>query len=94
MNMGTTTRRRVVVNGTVQGVGFRMSAENEATRLGLSGYVRNTGDGAVETEIEGDAAAVAIMVEWLKTGPRHARVNDAVVDELEPIGGDGFDITG
>ena len=52
--MGTVSRKRVIVNGMVQGVGFRYYTEAQAGALGLGGYVRNRSDGAVEAEIEGD----------------------------------------
>ncbi|HTA18932.1 MAG TPA: acylphosphatase, partial [Polyangia bacterium] len=51
-------RLRAVVRGRVQGVGFRASAASEARRLQLTGWVRNQLDGTVETEAEGDDAAV------------------------------------
>lgn len=76
-------RKHVVVRGQVQGVGFRYSTSAEATRLGLTGFVRNTLDGAVEAEIEGDAASVARMLEWLAAGPPWARVESVDVAEVD-----------
>jgi acylphosphatase len=46
-------RYRVVVTGRVQGVWFRESCREHAERLGVSGWVRNRADGAVEIEVEG-----------------------------------------
>lgn len=88
-------RRRVVVHGQVQGVGFRWNARTEATRLGVSGWVRNLPDGSVEAEIEGDRTSVDDMVEWLRRGPPFAEVSDVDVAEIDPTGSDGsFEIRG
>jgi len=68
------TRRRVRVEGRVQGVGFRESCRHEAQRLGVAGSVRNLPDGSVEAVFEGPGAAVESMVAWCRHGPRPARV--------------------
>jgi len=87
-------RRRVVVHGDVQGVGFRYSARLEADRTGVAGWIRNRPDGAVEAEIEGDEASVQAMLDWLATGPPGARVTGIETTEVEPAGDRGFRVTG
>ena len=67
-------RIHAVVHGRVQGVGFRYSARQQAATLGLSGWVRNTWDGAVEIEAEGPAEIVAQFLAWLRRGPVGAHV--------------------
>ena len=84
------TRVRVVVTGRVQGVWFRDSCRTEARANGVAGFVRNRGDGAVEAEFEGPAAAVARMVAWSRDGPPRARVDSVAVEELQPVGTQGF----
>lgn len=79
-------RRRVVVRGTVQGVGFRYYANAEAARLGVSGFVRNLADGSVEAEVEGEPELVEQFVDWARSGPPSASVEHAEVSELEPAG--------
>lgn len=75
-------RRRVVVSGDVQMVGFRWSCARAAERLGVAGWVRNLPTGQVEAVVEGPPDAVEAMVEWLRRGPRLARVSGVqVVDE-------------
>lgn len=64
-----------IVHGRVQGVGFRYAAANEARRLGLRGWVQNQPDGSVQVVCEGPRAAVERYREWLRTGPRPARVD-------------------
>jgi acylphosphatase len=85
-------RRRAIVSGEVQGVGFRANARAEARRLGLGGFARNRPDNTVEVEIEGPDAAVSAMVRWLRRGPRWASVDSVTVTEVEPRGSAGFDI--
>ena len=62
------------VSGRVQGVGFRYSAQNEANRLGISGYVKNRPNGNVMLEIEGNAAQLNAMIRWCRSGPPLAKV--------------------
>ena len=90
--MSESTRRRVVVRGNVQGVFFRDSCRREASSRGVSGWVTNRPDGAVEAVFEGDADAVQALVDWCAQGPRGAHV--ASVDETteEPEGLSGFEI--
>jgi acylphosphatase len=85
-------RRRVMVHGEVQGVGFRYSARLQAERLGVAGWVRNRRDGAVEAEVEGDEASVQAMLDWLAEGPRGAVVRRTEVSEVEPSGEQDFRI--
>jgi acylphosphatase len=65
---------QVHVSGTVQGVFFRASAQQQAIDLGISGYARNLADGDVELMICGESEQVNKMLEWLKQGPKGAEV--------------------
>ena len=85
-------RKRAVVSGAVQGVGFRWSARAEAQRLGVAGFARNLADATVEVEAEGPPAAVAAFVAWLKKGPPSARVSGVELSDLSPRGSTGFDV--
>ena len=87
-----TVARNIVVSGRVQGVFFRDSARREARRLGVTGWVRNRRDGAVEAHVEGDADAVGQLVRWCREGPSSADVEDLRVTEVEPEGFDGFEV--
>lgn len=77
-------RRRVLVRGSVQGVGFRYSAANTARTRGVTGWVRNCADGAVEAVFEGDADAVESMVRWCEQGPRGAQIDGIDVFDEPP----------
>jgi len=65
----------MVVRGRVQGVFFRASAQREARRLGVCGWVRNRADGALEIVAEGEEAAVRDLHGWAQKGPSAARVD-------------------
>ena len=85
-------RRRVKVNGRVQGVFFRDSTRERATAHGVNGWARNMPDGSVEAVLEGDPEAVQRVVRFLQTGPPQAEVERVDVDEEEPEGLSGFSI--
>jgi acylphosphatase len=70
----TVAARRFLVQGEVQGVGFRWFVAREAQRLGLRGFVRNLKDGSVEVIAAGTAEALAALERALGAGPRLARV--------------------
>jgi acylphosphatase len=77
---------RAVVHGRVQMVGFRAFVIRHAGEGGLSGTVRNLDDGTVEVVLEGPAAAVRKLVDLLRDGPSHARVERVDVDYGIPTG--------
>ena len=62
-------RAHVVVSGRVQGVWFRGRTRDKAEALGVTGWVRNRRDGAVEAVFEGSRPAVERMVAWCYQGP-------------------------
>ena len=84
--------RRVVVHGAVQGVFFRDTTRRRAQSRGVTGWVRNRSDGAVEALFEGDADAVDAMVAFVHDGPRGADVERVDVQDAEPEGHDAFEI--
>lgn len=73
---------RFVVEGEVQGVGFRYFARREAQRLGVAGWVRNRRDGAVEGEAAGPDDAVEAFLSRLRRGPAMANVTNVDVTEI------------
>lgn len=85
-------RRRYLVGGRVQGVGFRYFTQRTAVRLGLTGWVRNLPDGGVEVEAQGSREVLTSFESALRQGPRGAVVahfeHFEVSDESD--GGTGF----
>lgn len=87
-------RKRVVVEGRVQGVGFRASCARRARELGVHGTVRNCRDGRVEAVFEGADEAVDAMVTWCEGGPSTARVRRVHVVDESPLGETTFRVAG
>ena len=85
--MADKIRTRAVVEGRVQMVFFRYSTCQEAQKLGVTGWVVNRPDGAVELVAEGPKEAVDALIEWCRTGPPNARVTSVKVSE-EPYTGE------
>jgi acylphosphatase len=79
-------RVRAVVHGRVQMVGFRAFVIRNAGEAGLVGTVRNLPDGTVEAVLQGPRPAVERMLELLKQGPAHARVERVDVTHEAPTG--------
>jgi acylphosphatase len=73
---------RLTITGRVQGVGYRDWTITTALRLGLTGWVRNRIDGAVEVLIVGDDNAVGEMIDACRRGPPMARVDNV---DIEPV---------
>ena len=91
MNEEPAVVRHVFVEGRVQGVGYREFTRRRALRLGISGWVRNRSDGAVEAVVRGAASDVETLLAEMRRGPRGAgvarlRVVEHREDEAEATG--------
>jgi len=80
------------VSGKVQGVWFRAGTEEEAKKLGLTGWVRNLPDGRVEVLACGDKDKVQQLEAWLAHGPRFAKVTSVTREEQPWKTYDRFDV--
>jgi len=87
-------RARVVIDGRVQGVCFRMDTRRAALERSVKGWVRNLRDGRVGAVFEGEENDVKSMLKWCESGPPLARIGKVAV-EWEPYTGefDSFEIT-
>ena len=83
------TRVHALITGTVQGVFYRASTQNEAKKLDLTGYVRNLPDGSVELEAQGDSQSVDALLEWCRTGPPDAAVGRITSEVVSLVPGEG-----
>jgi len=77
-------RRRYVIIGRVQGVGFRYFTRGAALREGVYGWVRNVPDGNVEIEAEGEAEAMERFEHRIRQGPSGARIDHVDASESVP----------
>lgn len=84
----TEGRRRLacVINGNVQGIGFRWSVRELAARLGMTGYARNLGDGRMEVVAEGSEAALETLRAFCYRGPDGATVTGVEATESPATG--------
>jgi acylphosphatase len=74
---------RLLVEGAVQGVGYREFTRRAALRLNISGWVRNRSDGAVEALVRGPPAGVEALIAEMRHGPQFAVVERLRVTEHE-----------
>jgi acylphosphatase len=85
-------RRRVLIEGRVQGVFFRDSTQRQARSAGVAGHVRNLDDGRVEVVLEGEPKAVQKLIDFCREGPDRARVRELETTEEEPQGATSFEV--
>jgi len=74
----------MVVEGLVQGVGFRWFVARHANMLGLRGYVENAYNGTVEVEAEGDRSLIEELIKQVRVGPRSAQVTNLELEWKDP----------
>ena len=79
-------RLKAVIRGEVQGVGFRWAVQNQADRLGLTGYAENLPDGSVRVEAEGAPDRLDQLEAYLRQGPRWAEVDSLDVQRAPATG--------
>lgn len=85
-------RVHVIVTGAVQGVGYRYTLRLVARDAGVTGWVRNRRDGAVEAEVQGASAQVDQVLAWMASGPPGSRVDAARVTDIAAAGERGFTV--
>jgi acylphosphatase len=83
----TTVSAQVLIIGKVQGVFFRVNTKKAAADCSVNGWVRNIKGGSVEAVFEGSKENVDRAIEWCKTGPYGAKVDEVKVSWLEKIEG-------
>jgi acylphosphatase len=85
-------RRRLIVHGRVQGVGFRYHVARGADSRGVAGRVANRPDGTVEVVLEGEPDAVGSVERLVREGPRGAAVERVDAHDEQPEGLGSFQI--
>lgn len=75
----------IKVYGDVQGVNFRYYAKQKAEELGITGYVRNSSNGTVDIEAEGESQALEQFIAWCRQGPKFAQVADVEFEYTDKV---------
>ncbi|KAH8678945.1 Acylphosphatase-like domain-containing protein [Tricladium varicosporioides] len=87
------TRVSFRVHGQVQGVSFRYFTKKKANSYNLTGWVRNTSNGKVEGEVQGEEDGVQKLLKDIDKGPTHAHVVKLEKSEIEVVEGEiGFEV--
>lgn len=78
-------RYSIIVDGRVQGVGFRFFTQLIASELNLTGYCKNLYDGKVEIEVQGTEENISKFIVKIKNGNGFSRVNDITCNSISPV---------
>jgi acylphosphatase len=72
--------KKILIEGSVQGVGFRYSTRKVAYEFGINGFVRNLPDGSVYIEAEGSEVQMEEFIKWCRNGPARARIHSVSIE--------------
>ncbi|MDX2129063.1 MAG: acylphosphatase [Chloroherpetonaceae bacterium] len=87
-------RLHIIVQGRVQGVGFRWYTKDKADTHSINGWVKNLQNGDVEIEAEGNPNDINEFIQLVRKGPWGSFVSNLQITEQLPVGrNDGFVIT-
>ena len=70
---------KLIISGSVQGIGYRAWVKREATHLGVTGWVKNRNDGTVEMVLSGNDQSIKTLIGRLWKGPMFAHVVDITI---------------
>ncbi len=77
-------RMRILIEGRLQGMNFRYHTQQQAKKLGLTGFVQSLSDGRIEIEIQGAQNKVEQMLAWCQEEPQSIHIKTILYryDEL------------
>ena len=81
---------KAFISGRVQGVFFRDSTRQQALQLNITGYAINLADGRVEVLACGKEPQLSQLINWLRSGPEYAQVDDVTVQDITVMETTGF----
>lgn len=84
---------KIEVEGRVQGVGYRFSCTEAASKHRINGTVKNRTDGSVYIEAEGEEGDLAEFIAWCRKGPMWSKVSSLKLEEGDVCEFDAFQIT-
>lgn len=73
----------LVITGKVQGVFYRASAKKKAEELNIRGWIKNTSEGNVEALVTGNQVEIEKFIQWCRSGPDRAVVEEVRIHEHE-----------
>ena len=82
----------LLIKGKVQGVFYRATAKKIADKLNVSGWIKNTDDGDVESIVSGDESNLQEFIKWCRQGPEKAKVEDVIVTPEEEKSFNSFEV--
>ena len=77
-------RARILIEGKLHGMNFRLKTQQQAARLGLAGFVRSLSDGRVEIEAQGDEEMVESLLNWCQQEPHGSSIKSILFRYDEP----------
>lgn len=80
----------LLIKGKVQGVFYRATAKEIASKLGVTGWIKNTREGNVEVTVSGNEQQLEKFTEWCKQGPDKAAVEEVLITQKEEATFKGF----
>lgn len=83
--MEETVRYFAKASGRVQGVGFRMYVRENASKLGIRGWVMNMSDGTVDMEVQGPSDKVDKLLEIIQAGNYFIKVTEFHIEKQNPV---------
>ena len=78
-------RYKAVITGNVQGVGLRVFVVDNASKLGITGWVKNMADGTVEMEAQGNPDKLDQLFATIKNGNFIIKVGNIVCTEIDCV---------
>jgi acylphosphatase len=78
-------RVRILVEGRLQGLNFRLKSQQQAKKLNLVGFVRNLSDGRIEIEAQGDEDKIEAMLTWCQEEPHSSQIRSLLYRYDEPV---------
>ena len=75
---------RILIEGRLQRMNFRLQTQQQAQRLGLVGFIRNLSDGRIEIEIQGDEDKIEEMLAWCQKEPHSSQIKSILYRFDEP----------
>ena len=83
---------RLIIKGKVQGVFYRATAKDVADLIGVKGSIKNLPNDDVEITATAAEEILQKFIAWCKQGPPKARVDEVIIEELNPEEFKGFKI--